>query len=431
MKNIFVSSWSEQIQQVLSDLADQLLLEEHNELNVHLILEHSSETCLKEQMMRNHPNVSCNIHFYDLDSKLPISQKIKQVQSLIRSIGEDVERIYLRFHEEGALIQQMLAHECTQIYPNKVVFFTDYRNRSQFSLGQAIHERQLYNHVYELVVSGNFLSAKKLVTDRVQNPLIVSLLELGHKLRMLDIEERESMLLFDQLKEALKLFHSGQHDEEGKFVDLFKSLQKQNQKAFIAFLFNYAELLYDEHDLIDFIVLYYRLAEETLLYALGWDIPSQRMNDATTFVMRKDAKYKLLIPEKQQVTRHLHSYMKVLSQEVRRLEERYHVRIRRDRCVGLERLSSRDRYFAELYLFFKNKQLEKFLKLRHEGVSGHGFADFTREKLEAIFEGRPPLEKMAELLEKLSLKPPYSIFKLIQKAVLGLVGEEKRAKLVK
>lgn len=427
MKNIFIGTWSEQVPNVILDLSYKLSMDRGDKLHIYLITtEQLDEVCLSEQINENHLNVSFELYTCYVGSQFSISEKLQKVQSLIKSIGDGVRQIYLRFHEGAILIEQMVAHECVQMYPDKVVFLVDSKSQNQCLVGEVMHERGLYHHVYELVSSANFSAAKKLLADHADHSLIVQLLELGNKLRTLDMDKHESDSLFSQLKQALSLLRSEKSCEEEEFIDSFKSLPKQEQKVFISFLFNYAELLYEEHDLIDFVVLYYRLAEEVLLYALGWDVGS-----ANTFVLRKDAKYKLKIPKNERVTRHFRSYMKVLRQEIYHIEQRHHVRIKFDQCIGLERLPPRDRYFVELYLFFKNESMEKFLALRHEGVSGHGFADFTKEKFEAMFKGNAPLEKMGELLDKLSLRPTYSIFKLIQRAVLGLVVEKEQARLVK
>ena len=68
---------------------------------------------------------------------------------------------------------------------------------------------------------------------------------------------------------------------------------------------------------------------------------------------------------------------------------------------------------------------EENLELRHEGVSGHGFADFNKEEFETICGGQSPLEKMDPLLSQLQLKPEFSLFKLVQKGIL-----ESRKKMI-
>ena len=58
---------------------------------------------------------------------------------------------------------------------------------------------------------------------------------------------------------------------------------------------------------------------------------------------------------------------------------------------------------------------EEILELRHEGVSGHDFADFNKEEFETIWGGQSPLEKMDPLLSQLQLKLEFSLFKFVQK----------------
>ena len=189
-------------------------------------------------------------------------------------------------------------------------------------------------------------------------------------------------------------------------------------------LSNYAEYLYTENDLIDFIVLFYRLVEETLLYSIGWDINWNTRDEYRQFFIRTDAAYALSIPKTEKLSKHFHRYMKILKNEIRAIEDRMQVKIRRDKCVGLERLSPQDRFFADLYLFFNSKSLEDFLDLRHEGVSGHGFAEFTKEDFEVMLNGQSPLLFIHPFLKKFDLLPEVSIFNLIQKCVLALLVVE-------
>jgi hypothetical protein len=432
MKNLFISQWTDESYTLATKIVEKLSSYGERELAIHFFSQnsHIDVSLFLEELHMRYSNVSIDVQTHFLKDNLSIREKIKHVQSLIRRIGSHAERLYLQFHDGDAYLQQMIAHECIQLFPNQVIFFMGNEDESYFSIGQSIQDREFYHHVHELVTSGNFSAAKKLTSNRIKNPLIPRLLDLGQSIRMLDLEKNNSDELFDDLNEVLKQLDSEQSTEEMAYVDLMKKLPDYNQKAFIAFLYNYAELLYAENDLIDFIVLYYRLAEETLLYAIGWNIRWRGANETFPFVVRKDAKYVLPIPKNRKVTRHFHSYMKVLSQEIRSIEERQRVKIRRDKYVGLDRLSPRDRYFAELYLFFKEKTFEEFLDLRHEGVSGHGFADFTKEEFEGMLDGQTPLQKIAPMLEKLSLKPNHSIFVFIQKAVLALVAEETEQKLV-
>jgi hypothetical protein len=425
MKNVFISQWTAESYTLATKIIEKLSSYGERELAIHFLSnqQHIDVSLFLEQLHMRYPDVAIDVQTHFLTDKLSIREKIKHVQSLIREIGSHAERIYLQFHDGDAYLQQMIAHECVQLFPSQVIFFMENEDESYFSIGQSIQDREFYYHVRELVTSGNFSAAKKLTSNRVKNPLIPRLLDLGQKIGMLDLEKNNSDEWFDDLKEVLKQLDSEQSTEEMAYVDLMKKLPDRNQKAFIAFLHNYAELLYAENDLIDFIVLYYRLAEETLLYAIGWDIRWGRSTETSPFVVRKDAKYVLPIPNHEKLTKHYHRYLKVLSQEIRRIEERQRVKIRRDKCVGLDRLSPRDRYFAELYLFFKEKAFEEFLDLRHEGVSGHGFADFTKEEFEGIL-GCKPLTKIESILEQQNLLPRFSIFELIGKAVLALIIEE-------
>ena len=346
------------------------------------------------------------------------------IENVINNIEDRFTKVYTFLTEGNQSFQHLLSHALMQRFHQKVIFLTgkgEMAAENHESEGKALSQN-LYEHIHELVISGNFTAAKKLITfNHFKDQRIIHLLDLGEYLKSLHIPNRNGTMYFQILNDVLKTINEENDPEEIEYVERIEGLWKNDQKAFIFYLHNYADFLYKENDLIDFIVLFYRLAEETLLYSIGWDINWNTSDEQRQFFIRKNALYSLRIPRTGNLSKHFHRYMNVLKQEIRSIEERQQVKIRRDKCVGLERLSDRDKYFAELYLFFNNKKLEEFLDLRHEGVSGHGFADFTKEDFERILGGSP-LEKFNQILTMLELNPEFSVFRLVQKAILALVA---------
>ena len=70
--------------------------------------------------------------------------------------------------------------------------------------------------------------------------------------------------------------------------------------------------------------------------------------------------------------------------------------------------------------------LARYLSALRRGGKGHGFADFNKEEFEAICGGQSLLEKMDPLLSQLQLKPEFSLFKLVQKGILGIAQENNQ-----
>ncbi|KAA9030642.1 hypothetical protein [Niallia endozanthoxylica] len=361
------------------------------------------------------------------EHELSIQERLAKVETaLLNVMKKNDYHLYLILNQCQSSFLQMVMHYCVSTFYHQLTVISDPMGKQgseveSIKIEPYLSEEGLSHHFYELVISNNFKAAKSLISNRELPHELERLLDFGQELLSLQVRKGKNgmddpfTLLISQLEKY------GERAEV-HYVENLKKIQAGDQKAFIHYLYNYAEIVYEANDLIDFIVLFYRLAEETLLYSLGWDTRPYSVPNRNSVFVRKDQPFFLQVPN-ERMTNHLHSYMKVLRREVRRIEDRYRVTIRRDKCVGLERLPARDRYFADLYLFFKDKGLEDILELRHEGVSGHGFADFNKEEFEAFCGGQSPLEKMDSLLAQLQLKPQFSLFKLIQKGILGLVQE--------
>jgi hypothetical protein len=346
------------------------------------------------------------------------------IENIVHNLDGQFTKVYTCLSEDHQSFQHFLSHALMQRFHQKVVLLTD---KGEFIAENRetevkVFSQNLYEHLHELVTSGNFSAAKKMITfHQIQDKRIIHLLDLGDYFKNLHIPNHNGSMYLQLLKDVLLSINEENSPEELDYIERMEGLWKNDQRAFILYLHNYAEFLYKENDLIDFIVLYYRLAEEALLYSIGWDINWYTRDERKQFFVRKDAVYSLRIPRTEKLSKHFHRYMKVLNQEIRTIEERQQVKIRRDKCVGLDRLSDRDRYFADLYQFFNHKKFEEFLDLRHEGVSGHGFADFTKEDFERILGGSP-LEKFNQILTILELNPEFSVFQLVQKAILALIA---------
>ncbi|WP_026695268.1 hypothetical protein [Peribacillus kribbensis] len=273
--------------------------------------------------------------------------------------------------------------------------------------------QDVYSRLHDLICSRNYHSAGKMVYHSVQNPDLTKLLLFGERLKNLDVHVRDGQedyfdLLIDTLKEM-------EEDEEViQYALSMKGLRNKDQKAFISYLHNSAERLYEENKLIDFVVLLYRLAEELLLFALGWDIDWDAKG-SESFMNRKNAYFKLELPGKERVTRHFHSYLNTLEKHVKKFKNK-------------KDLTEADKYFQEVYKLFSSDDIIEILKLRHAGVSGHGFCDFSKEQFNSICQ-TDPLEKMNPIVDFLNIRTETGLFELLEKSCLYLARKGLEARV--
>ncbi|RSK26552.1 hypothetical protein EJF36_06585 [Bacillus sp. HMF5848] len=373
------------------------------------------------EIIKSQPTVHITIIRKNIAEVTSIEDFINNLTAILSEIVLEQDRIYLLHNQNHPRYYHALVHYCSQVFQSQTTFLSNQKKLS-LSIEAYVSDRDEYHKMYDLVMSGNYRAAKILVNNQ-QNYALNTLLDLGNSLLTLQIHNTtRGENPFDVLASVLedeKLCDK----EEQLFLEILKGVQQGEQEAFIYYLYEYASFLYKEEDLVDFIVLYYRLVEELLLYALGWNA-----DDRNRFFIRKNAAFSLPFP-RWQLTKHFHRYLKALSQYVRGLETNIGVKIRRDKCVGLEKLTKQEKYFVEIYLLLKDKKLEEFLDLRHEGISGHGFADFSKEDFIKTCGGIPPLEKIDTILEKMNLVPPYSIFELVNRGILALAGKENTLKI--
>lgn len=436
MKSIFINLWTEsdfsisdKFQSAGKELIQKFNIGQH-ELEIYFILSKDVNDNEIEGVTFLFPSNLKNYKKIIIKPELTLIAKKKIIEEFIKLLDQDYHTIFI-YHSttNDYTIQHMLIHELTAKFLNKIVIVDEEQIQRVVCLNENFAgttlDRNTYDHIHELVTSSNFKSAKKLIKGKNVDSRINTLLDLGYRLKNLDVRVFQGQAdPFDILSEVLKEIIDDIPADELDFVESMKSLRNREQRAFIAYIYNYAQYLYEENDLVDFIVLYYRLAEEALLYSIGWDTNWKNKNDYDQYQYRKNNKYSIPIPRSYRVSTHYHSFLSELSKYIRKTEKKGVVSIRRDKYFGLDKLSEKNRYFADLYLFFNSKIFEEFLKLRHEGVSGHGFEDFTKDEFETMLNGKSPLGYIDPMLEKLDLKPEYSIFRMVQKAVLALAAKE-------
>lgn len=434
MANLFFHQWSELDQlnnryPYLEDVIETLEQEsEVDELTVHLLsseLPKKNQVLLVEETLNANAKIMVKVELHNVTNGSLITRQERLV-SIFQELVQEEDTVFIHMGQGDLATQHAIAHLGIQDYKSQVTFLTGNGLKKRYYFNYLkpddyMSSRRFYHHIHDYVLSSNYSAAKRLVDRELKDKRISKLLQFGYDLKELNLSDHNEC--FDLLKSVL--IENDAESSEIRYVERMKKLGVYNQKAFIMFLYNYAEHLYEEDDLIDFLVLFYRLTEEMLLYTMGWDINYPENKERSRLIVRKNAKYSIPFPN-WYVSNHFHTYLKVVKKEVRQIEKKHRnkVSIKRNKCTGLKKLSSEERYFADIYMFFCNKRLSDFLDLRHEGVSGHGFAEFSKQKFEELCGGRTPLEMLDPMLNTLNLKPEHSLFRLLQKAILASISTE-------
>ncbi|WP_251552092.1 hypothetical protein [Neobacillus muris] len=358
---------------------------------------------------------------------LPFYIQAEQLKEFLHAYIHKHDAIYILLKKETSQIGHLLTQICATAYPEQIFYLTEDDqtiSSPALTLTEETHF-SLIQYVNELIYSGNYSSAQVLLDESLsgKHSEINELLNLGNQLFLLNLDKENvpgKQHPLNLLMETLAA-HDISDREELDYLRRLMSVQDQKQRPFIAVLHNYAEFLYEQDDIIDFIVLYYRLAEETLLFALGWDHDWNNQ-----FIYREDAGFKLAFP-KWRLSKHYHRYNQALREYIQTVEAKKRVQIRSSHQAAIENLTSEEAYFAQLYLAFANKGIVQCIEFRHEGVSGHGFADLTKKELENLCSGKTPLQLIDPLLKRLGLKPEHSIFELLNKGIMALLQEQDNA----
>lgn len=331
-----------------------------------------------------------------------LGQKLHDLGELLEQIANKVEKIRILVDKDGSSLTQAAIHFCLTHFPTK----TEIKTVRELWKNADINWRkeEIYHIAYHLIYQNKFSSVDLLLNNYVENKDVFHLTTFGQNLlngngRYSNVSNE--FFYFHLLTKVLNEIEA--NSKEVEFVRKMSELVKNKQQVFIYFLQNYCKQLYKTGELVDFIVLYYRLAEELLLYAMGWDV-----DNTNQYWVRHNAKRK--VPFEKPYSRHFTSYLNVV--------------------IKMKEKDPANKFLHRLYGDFTQEWLIHFLDLRHEGISGHGFAQYSTELFEEICGGNP-VEKMDELLEKYGMKAEYDIFELVQKALLALVRQALIEKNVK
>lgn len=401
------------------DIHIHLLAEQIDEIEIHLV---------EQELSTYFSNESLTLSILGCYNE-SVSSSYQELKESLQIILKKEGILVIYISSESTSNHHLLAHVAAQEYQSQTVFL--YENEKEgisyyntLSTSRYFSSVQKYHHVYEFISSGNYKTALKFMKNEL-SPEAKKILNLGHSLLSLHVP---SDTPFNIVKDVLVKIPDISSSELN-YVEHMKKLRKFDQLAFIQYLHNYAEHLYEDNNLIDFVVLMYRLAEELLLFAIGWDIDRYSRDDRSQFMLRYNARYQVPLPER--TSRRYYDYFTALKKEKMKIQKKYHpkVKIERNKVEGIELLNKYERYVADLYSFFYSKKVVEFLDLRHNGVSGHGFTDFSKEMFEELCEGESPLEMFRPVLIKVGVLPEHSIFKLVQKASLALLSPELKEKV--
>lgn len=367
---------------IKEDLLDEMIKEKHC-FHKDVIIVHSSKETVNFPFQQN----------VRLKGET-LQQHVVELEHFLEQLGNKGETICIiteNAHKgltESALFF-LMAH-----FPTQTIVETSMGKWKNYDVNWKYEE--VYHAAHHFISQNKFSSAEILLNTYVKNKDIFHLIHFGKNLLNGDVfypNENNKWFYFNLLSNGLEQLQ--EDEEEIAFVHEMKGLAMGEQKPFIYFLQNYCKHLYENEDLVDFVVLFYRLAEELLLYAMGWDV-----NEHNYYVVRENTKEN--VPFKTPFSRHFSSYLNVVEQQ-------------------LKRYPNND-YLQKVNEDFTQKWLLNFLNLRHEGVSGHGFMHYHVQLFEEICGGNP-LEKMNELLEKYNVKANYDVFEIVQKVILAITRQ--------
>jgi hypothetical protein len=245
----------------------------------------------------------------------------------------------------------------------------------------------------ELVLSGNYRSVKQLYKPSINSDLwrLLTLAENLHNCHATGLQSELELVI-----RILEQFRSD--PKELEFCRQMLALEGKEQRAFIAYLYSLAQLFDEREAMVDFIVIFFRLMEELMLYAIGWDVDNQQK--------LKESNYRrpIVLNEGERIATFA-VFKRVL-----------------EKHAG----SEKEQLCAELVALLHREEVARVLEIRHEGVSGHGFADLSRDRVLQVSGGVEPLERIRPLMEKFELVPSYSIFRLVDEAILLLLSESEQ-----
>jgi|SRR5690554_6161231 len=321
-----------------------------------------------------------------------LTEKLDELEEYLEKLSMKAKKIRIVVEENGHELTEAAIHFCITHFPLK----TEIKNKNELWRNSDIHwkSEEVYQMVHHLIYLNKYKNAEMILKNYCDDKTLFHLIHFGEQLLNGNAKFSQSnnqYYYFNLLMGVLKTVDYNK--EEMQYVYQMKGLVDSKQKPFIYFLQNYCKQVYKTDEFVDFIVLYYRLTEEALLYAMGWDVDNSNRYKVRSNVKRS-------VPYERPISRHFYSYLQIVMKKAKE--------------------NPRNKYYQQLVKDFTDDWLINLIDLRHEGISGHGFRHYSRELFETIVSG-DPIERMEQLLEKYQLKTNHDMFEIIQKAILALV----------
>lgn len=329
-------------------------------------------------------------------AELSFEEKIEKIEQMIQKHAIKRKQIEVLTQYANVELTYAAIQYCLTYFPKQLALV---HNLDKWSNPNILWDpkEHYYHHVHHLIERNQFASAEIFLHSKVKNPVIFHLLTFAKRLQQGEAKytNPNNVLYYFELLEKVYV----EQLEAPPMLDLYlrqmKRMIKGDQVAFLYYLQSYVSQLYKSNDLIDFIVMYYRLVEELLLYAMGWDATNENH-----YFVRKNVKNH--IREVDSPSRHFQSYLRIVKKEASQKPNAYNQKLLQD---------------------FSQDWLVNMINLRHDGIGGHGFQFYTKQLFESVCEGNP-LDKLEILLQDYDIQAPYSLFELIQTAIVGLIRYE-------
>lgn len=347
----------------------------------------------------------------------PLSEVYKQVENYLLSLelGEE-DKIRLHHVEGNRYILAYLIKGIELLPDSFYIIYKDQNHRTySYSIDHYFQESKILQLIEKYLSAYHFRAVEELFVGKHVPHRFLKLFILYDKLDQLAFEPkyprgngrvvknqdpyREENQLFDNL---LEFVHKHQLYEYVEYVENMRGLIYCKQNAIIPFLYHQMMRYYEEHNYIDFIVRHYRLLEELLIFALGWDIGNNGK-----FLLRHQNAY---TPWPIKLHKNQNTY--------RNLAKEY------------QEMCQRQMVYPKLLEYINHPDVAELIEMRHESIGGHGFEEITHADIERRFTRHDFAQTLKSVIEQFGVPIQYSYYEILNHIILLEVEEYVEQKII-
>lgn len=257
------------------------------------------------------------------------------------------------------------------------------QDTSLFSVSDELNDEQLLQIAHEHLEQYNAKAILDLFPQVRIPGSIQKLVSLYDKIHTLSFTKGDRQLF----AEVIELQRTHHLNGESPGIERWQGLLDGKQEVFIPFLYHQMIRFFHEHNYIDYLVRHYRLIEELFIFALGWDI-----NRTGVPIIKRANAWRPLLPREKLLHRHLETeFIKMVKKQNKG---------------------------NRLYDYLQIRNVRLLIKLRHEGVGGHGFKEIDRDVIDQIFRENDLHLELAQIITEYGLMIGTSPYEQLSKLIL-------------